>query len=327
MQSPKLRFASERRPPHAAKAHHGCHPHAAEPATELVGDGTAAYPGTLSHRIRPEGQYSIALGNAPCTHIILNLVHGYSPPITRPWRSHPRIRGPMRNFIEIHLKPQTLQRYGLPDIPYPITIDDLQATLDDEKGPPFATLLYNLQKRSEYDCPHWQELEPAMGRLAELLAPEADHEILAVASENWWLELGPVNLDTPIVTVQRQNLLIAAINPTKDGRLRIATYRPLDADSASRLIGLSHNPDPEYGICHRENNWEYALDCSVGTGNLYAFEAGDAHLSIWEYGIGIYSDGTHDPKWRDMLNLTPRPAIQVMTEIGIYYTISQEDQP
>lgn len=232
----------------------------------------------------------------------------------------------MDNFIEIQLKPQTLQRYGLPDIPYPITIDDLQTSLDDDDSPPFGTLLYNLQLRSQYDCPHWRELEPAMAHLAQLLAPEAHHEILAVAGDNWWLELGPVNLDTKIVTVQRENLLIAAINPTKDGRLRIATYRPLDANSASRLIGLSHNPDPEYGICHRENNWEYALDCSVGTGNLYTFLAGNAHLSIWEYGIGVYCDGTEDPKWRDMLKLKPRPAIQVMTELGIYYTISQQEK-
>lgn len=232
----------------------------------------------------------------------------------------------MQSFIEIHLKPQTLERYGLPDIPYPITIDDLQASLDDDESPPLATLLYNLQKRSEYDCPHWQELEPAMSRLAELLAPKADHEILAVASENWWLELGPVNLDTQIVTVQRENLLIAAINPREDGRLRIATFRPLDAKSASRLIGLSHNPHPVHGICMRENNWEYALDISVGTGNLYALEAGDAHFSYWEDGIGIYGDGTEDPEWRSMATLTPRSAIHVMTELGIYYTLSGEGE-
>jgi hypothetical protein len=232
----------------------------------------------------------------------------------------------MDNFIEIQLKPQTLQRYGLPDIPYPMTIDDLQASLDDQDLP-FATLLYNLQKRSEYDCPHWRDLEPAMSRLAQLLAPEADHEILTVASNDWWLEIGPVNLDTKIVTIQRENLLIAAINPREDGRLRVAIFRPLDAGSASRLIALGLNPHPEYGVCHRENNWEYALDASVGTGNLYRFEAGHAHLSIWEHGIGIYDDGTEDPKWCEMTTLTPRPAIQVMVELGIYYTISQEDQP
>lgn len=232
----------------------------------------------------------------------------------------------MDNFIEIHLKSQALERYSLPDIPYPIAIDDLQASLDDGEGPPFATLLYNLQKRSEYDCPCWRDLEPAMGRLAELLAPEADHEILTVASNDWWLEIGPVNLDTQVVTVQRENILIAAINPREDGRLRIATYRPLDAGSASRLIALGLNPHPEYGVCYRENNWEYALDISVGTGNLYRFTAGHAHFSLWEYGIGIYSDGTEDPTWREMLNLTPRPAIQVMVELGIYHTISQADQ-
>jgi hypothetical protein len=164
-----------------------------------------------------------------------------------------------------------------------------------------------------------------MSRLAELLAPEAHHEILTVAGENWTLELGPINLDTKIVTVQRQNLLIAAINPTKDGRLRVATYRPLDAKSASSLIALGLNPHPEGGVCMRENNWEYALDCAVGTGNLYAFEAGHAHLSLWEYGIGIYSDGTEDPEWRSMTTLKPRPAAQVMVELGIYYTLAGEE--
>ena len=28
----------------------------------------------------------------------------------------------MDNYIEIHLKPQTLERYGLPDIPFPTTL-------------------------------------------------------------------------------------------------------------------------------------------------------------------------------------------------------------
>jgi len=56
-------------------------------------------------------------------------------------------------------------------------------------------------------------------------------------------------------------------------------------------------PHPEGGVCHRENNCEYALDAYVGDGNFYAFEAGQAHLSYWANGIGIDSDGTEDPEW------------------------------
>ncbi|MCC6076076.1 hypothetical protein ACFPTX_16245 [Pseudomonas sp. GCM10022188] len=33
----------------------------------------------------------------------------------------------MHNLSEIHLKPEILARYGLPDIPYPVPLGDLQA--------------------------------------------------------------------------------------------------------------------------------------------------------------------------------------------------------
>lgn len=33
----------------------------------------------------------------------------------------------MQNFAELHLKPGTLKRYGLPDIPYPVPAADLES--------------------------------------------------------------------------------------------------------------------------------------------------------------------------------------------------------
>src|SRR5207302_304654 len=45
---------------------------------------------------------------------------------------------------------------------------------------------------------------------------------------------------------------------------------------------LSLLPHPEHGVCMRENNWEYARDCSAGMANFYAFERGEAHLAWWE---------------------------------------------
>jgi hypothetical protein len=74
----------------------------------------------------------------------------------------------------------------------------------------------------------------------------------------------------------------------------------------------------------RENNWEYALDASAGMGNFYAFEAGDAHLSYWEKGIGIRRDDSVDDDWRKQVNLTPRPVARVAIELGIHYTLSDE---
>lgn len=35
----------------------------------------------------------------------------------------------MQNFAELHLKPETLARYGLPDIPYPVAETDLKSAV------------------------------------------------------------------------------------------------------------------------------------------------------------------------------------------------------
>ena len=56
----------------------------------------------------------------------------------------------------------------------------------------------------------------------------------------------------------------------------------------------------------RENNWEYALDCSAGNGNYYAADRGEAYLSYWEKGLGISWDGSDVPEWRKQLDLVAR---------------------
>ena len=185
-------------------------------------------------------------------------------------------------FRSLHLKPATLERYRLPDIPYCITQTDLQAVISGEEDLPLAVLLRGLQQRSRDGGVQWQEVEPAMDRIAELLAPDDAREVISAAGDHWWLEIGPLDLNTKLVTIQRGDALIAAITPRNDGRLRVAVFRPLDAKSAEYLIGLGQVPHPEHGVCMRENNWEYALDCSAGNGNNYAADRGEAYLSYWE---------------------------------------------
>jgi hypothetical protein len=79
----------------------------------------------------------------------------------------------------------------------------------------------------------------------------------------------------------------------------------------------------------RENNWEYALDCSIGNGNYYAADRGEAYLSYWEKGLGISWDGSDVPEWRKQLDLVARPAGRVVAELGVYYTLSgnQNEEP
>jgi len=232
-----------------------------------------------------------------------------------------------QSFLDIRLKQQTLDIYNLPDIAYPISMHSLDAALGNDGKLPFAEMLYGLQLRSVDDKVEWQSLEPAMERLAQLITPQNTHEIVTAAGEDWWLEFGPVDLNAKVVTIQRRGCLIAAIVNRGDGRLRAAVFRPLDAGSATTLIRLGLVPHPEYGVAMRENNWEYALDSSAPTlGKHYSAEAGHSYLSYWEHGIGIFYDGTIVPEWRMMKDLAPRAAALVATELGVYYSLSPQDE-
>jgi hypothetical protein len=225
-------------------------------------------------------------------------------------------------ILELHLKPATLAQYKLPDISYPMTLETFDAALADDGQLPIASMLFELQVRSRAGDAVWQQLEPAMDRLAQLIAPEDPRQVLTAAGDNWWLEVGPVDLDGPIVTIQRGHKLIAAMAATEVGRLRVASFRPLDAKSATYLIGLGQKPYLDQGVCMRENNWEYALDCSAGTGNYYAADRGEAHLSYWQSGIGKVADGTQDAHWLAMKELTSRPATVVVAELGVQYSFA-----
>ena len=229
------------------------------------------------------------------------------------------------DLAELRFKPLSLAQQGLPDIPYPLTIAALAAAIGNDGELPYADMLHGLQLRSADGSADWLSLEPALDRLSELIANDDQRPLASVAGDNWWLEVGPVDLDGPLVTVQRGDLLLAAICPRGDGRLRVATFRPLDAKSADYLIGMSLHPHPEAGVCMRENNWEYARDCSAGVGNFYAFKRGEAHLSWWEKGIGIMQDGALDLHWHAMRELAPRRPGQVAMELGVRYSLREAE--
>ncbi len=235
------------------------------------------------------------------------------------------LRGSMKNEIELRIKPHVLSRYDLPDIPYPVSIETINSALEADGELPLAAMLHGLQQLSSKGDTDWLSLEPAMDRLAALLAPDDDdRDVISAAGEEWWIEIGPVDINGKIVTVQRQDKLIAAISSREDGRLRVMAFRQLDAKSADYIIGLSRIPHPKYGVQMRENNWEFACDSAAGMGNNYAYERGEAYLSFWEKGLGKSSDGKILPDWFEQKNLNVRLPAHVATEIGICYAFSQE---
>jgi ADP-ribosylglycohydrolase/5-methylcytosine-specific restriction endonuclease McrBC regulatory subunit McrC len=209
---------------------------------------------------------------------------------------------------------------------HPISIPEQNVVDTAQDDLRLAEQLYELQKRSRYAGSGYRQFEAEMDRLAALLTTEKDQLVTTVAGDDWWLEVGPVNLDSKIVTIQRCDELIAAITARDDGRLRVAVFRPLDAKSADYLIGLGQAPHPDGGVCIRENNWEYALDCAAGAGNSYSADRGEAYLSFWDNGIGINPDGTENQVYHPCKDLSPRCTTVVVTELGVYCELSSKQR-
>lgn len=230
----------------------------------------------------------------------------------------------MTEFVELHLKPETLAELGLPDIGYPVPRDEF----DYENGKlHLATLLYGLQWKSAQPGTDWQALEPAMERLAFLMTPDDNDDVVTAEGDAWELAIGGLDLqgndrDRRLVTLQRGGHLIAAIRPLSNGQLRIAAFRPLDAGSAECLVNLAQLPHPEYGVQMRKNNWEFAMETAAAA-NAGAAERGEAYLAFWEKGLGLGSNGEERPEWRAQVALKSRRAPSVAAEIGAWYTFSE----
>jgi hypothetical protein len=173
-------------------------------------------------------------------------------------------------FLEIKFKKDVLTQFKLPDIAYPVPAGILGDILGKGGDVGFHQMLYWLQEYSRLGETQWESLQPAMLRLCELLAPEDPRNSVTVQGDNWFVEIGPVDLSGQVVTIQRQDVLVAAIAPRQDMRLRMAVYHHLDARAIRMIIGLGLHPHPESGVCMRPNNWEYALDQSAGMGQAYA---------------------------------------------------------
>jgi hypothetical protein len=75
-------------------------------------------------------------------------------------------------LAELHLMPKVVLRFGLPNVDSPIPaamLRDLLASNDDL--PLAARALRPLQQTGQSDC-DFRKLEPAVARLARLLAPD-----------------------------------------------------------------------------------------------------------------------------------------------------------
>mgnify|MGYP000930297901 CR=1 FL=1 len=90
------------------------------------------------------------------------------------------------------------------------------------------------------------------------------------------------------------------------------------------LIHIGRVPDvPPRGIFHNPQAYVRMMEL------LDDHDRGEAYLSYWEKGLGISWDGSNVPEWRKQLDLVARPATRVVAELGVYYTLSgnEDEEP
>lgn len=228
-------------------------------------------------------------------------------------------------FAELHLREATLERNGLPNIPYPVPPTALESAARAGGELPLPLLLFGLQERSRDGEAPWRELEPAMARLAELLAPDDPDEVTTVAGDGWWLEIGPVDPDAPLVAIHRGDTVIAIGAARADGRLRFAIFRPLDAKSMVYLSELGQDPQPGQDYGPGRTNWDLAFEYSGRIADYYADMRGEAFLSRWPEGLGV-----REPPVPGLIEfvrgqaLAPRPAAHVVAELTVHFNAPDE---
>lgn len=225
-----------------------------------------------------------------------------------------------QQFHFIKLKQKVLEEKGLPDIEYPVQTAFIEDALSSDGNFDSKQLLLGLINYSASIKNEWNELETAILRLSQIVIPGSDDTSGNIHTPDFYIKIQPNELNLEIITILRQDKLLAAIRPTDNNKISITTFHALDGNTIQILIELARHPDPIYGVGMRENNWEYALDMAAPkASSMYASERGESYLSYWKYGLGILPDGTIDSDFEKYYSMKPiRPNI-VAAQIGTYY--------
>jgi hypothetical protein len=191
----------------------------------------------------------------------------------------------VQNFVPFHFASEVLGEFSLPQIDYPVPAEFVPKLTAAKGDMPLDMLLYWMQLKSASPGVDWRGMEAAMQRLVQLLTMHLGCAPAIIETEAWSLEFAAVPLDQEIVTVERDGYLLAALRPDAAGKLVVASFRPLDAQSLRLLMQLSARPHPHHGVAMRPDNWEYVLDRAVAIDNFYASDRDEPYLSHFSFGI------------------------------------------
>jgi hypothetical protein len=224
----------------------------------------------------------------------------------------------MTTFAKMRWKAEKLKEIGLPDCDYPIPADLLPEVIVSGEMILPEYLLCWMQEYSSTLSEGWEELEPAMSALIEILASDDAKMESSVEGDDWALKLGPVDLTKKIVTIQRGGRVLAALNPLEDESLRLSIYAPLDADSLKRIYLMS---DKVLSMGY-DSNWEVAV--TLGRKfyqSVMRNNEGKSYTSIWDYGLGFDSNKEKDERYYSQRDITPARTAVAAIQLGVYYEL------
>ena len=229
----------------------------------------------------------------------------------------------MTEFADLHFSAAFLERHALPDIGYPVPLARFLELIGSSDALDLAELLYWLQQQSSEAARDFRQYEPAMARLAQLLAPEDDERHRLGAGRR-------VVAGTRPGRPRRRNRHAAARRRTRR-RDRAARGRPPARRGVPPARRVERQlADQPLSPRRRGRQGEPARQpLGVREGRFRAAWArctrrrrARSYLSYWQYGLGILHDRTASPVFHPQRTLTPRRPAEVATELGIHYQLT-----
>ena len=225
-------------------------------------------------------------------------------------------------FMQISFKKEFLKENNLINIEYPVPLDLATKISAKDSHIDFADMLFWLQEySSSLKNDSWEDLEPAMLRLSEVIAQKNNDPVGNIHTPDFYIHVQPHKLDKELISIMRRDKVLAVILPGDKLTISIMVFYPLDARSIRCLMDIAKHPHPEHGVSLRENNWEYALDCAAPTmGSMLAQEDGRSYFAYWEYGLGVNHKMKMDYDYTHYYTQRQTMPNVVAAQIGTYYT-------
>ena len=221
-------------------------------------------------------------------------------------------------FTELKLFDELRAQLGLPDLPYEVPAIYAEFVGIDVDAPPFDAMLYALQVRAEEEAVDWLKLGPAMDRLVALLAERKWPVPSLIETDTSFVRLGEVDLDGEVITVQRQERIVAAFQAIERKQLVTQLFHPPCARTIRTILSLNMRPNEDGVIPYYGTNWDYAADSAAGSGQYYAAQAGRTYLRHWANGVGVGFDGERLPLWmKARREARPWPSASAQSAIAL----------